>query len=68
MLLISSFYTLTCSPGMGKSDVAMETDSDADSGLPDLPDFFADKYFFIYGKMEATQRRLMTRYIIAYGG
>ncbi|KAL4224049.1 positive regulation of DNA ligase [Mactra antiquata] len=43
-------------------------DSDADSGFPELPDFFADKHFFIYGNMEATTRRCMVRYITAYAG
>ncbi|XP_052270427.1 DNA repair protein XRCC1-like isoform X1 [Dreissena polymorpha] len=48
---------------------AMETDSDgADSGLPELPDFFADKHFFIYGSMDSAERRLMTRFITAYAG
>ncbi|XP_059156974.1 DNA repair protein XRCC1-like [Physella acuta] len=40
----------------------------ADSGLPDLPDFFTDKHFFLYGDIEATELRLLTRYIAAYNG
>jgi DNA-repair protein XRCC1 len=46
----------------------IDADSDGDSGLPELPDFFADKHFFLYGEMEASQRRLMTRFITAYAG
>ncbi|XP_060573725.1 DNA repair protein XRCC1-like [Ruditapes philippinarum] len=45
-----------------------DADSDGDSGLPELPDFFADKHFFLYGEMEASTRRLMTRFITAYAG
>nr|KAG5708735.1 hypothetical protein BaRGS_034952 [Batillaria attramentaria] len=48
---------------------AMDTDDDgADSGLPDLPDFFADKHFFFYGDFDAKERRLLTRYVAAYDG
>ncbi|XP_070202995.1 DNA repair protein XRCC1-like isoform X2 [Littorina saxatilis] len=50
------------------SPVAMDTDDGADSGLPDLPDFFADKHFFFYGDFPAAERRLLTRYIAAYDG
>ncbi|ESO82175.1 hypothetical protein LOTGIDRAFT_176980, partial [Lottia gigantea] len=40
----------------------------SDSGLPELPDFFTDKVFFLYGDFSETERRLMTRYITAYNG
>ncbi|XP_052801501.1 DNA repair protein XRCC1-like isoform X2 [Mya arenaria] len=52
-------------PGPSKSGA--DSDS-ADSGLPELPDFLQDKNFFIYGSMDVTERRLMNRYIVAYGG
>ena len=42
-------------------------DSD-DSGLPDLPDYFTDKHFYLYGDFASTERRLLTRYITAYNG
>ncbi|GFO19050.1 DNA repair protein xrcc1-like [Plakobranchus ocellatus] len=49
-------------------DVASKEGGDSDSGLPDLPDFFSDKHFFFYGDFEATERRLLTRYVAAYNG
>ncbi|XP_053375045.1 DNA repair protein XRCC1-like isoform X2 [Mercenaria mercenaria] len=54
-------------PGPSKAGGG-DVDSDGDSGLPELPDFFADKHFFLYGEMAAAQRRLMTRFITAYAG
>lgn len=39
-----------------------------DSSLPDLPDFFTDKWFFFYGDMDPAEQRLLTRYIAAYNG
>ncbi|KAJ8312880.1 hypothetical protein KUTeg_010253 [Tegillarca granosa] len=45
-----------------------EDDDGADSGLPDLPDFFSDKHFFLYGTFSASERRLLRRYIAAYDG
>ncbi|XP_076438303.1 DNA repair protein XRCC1-like isoform X2 [Babylonia areolata] len=51
------------------SAVAMDTnDDDGDSGLPDLPDFFADKHFFFFGDFDGAEKRLLTRYIAAYDG
>ena len=49
-------------------DVAMDSDDGADSGFPDLPDFFAEKHFFFFGDFVAAERRLLTRYIAAYDG
>ena len=45
-----------------------EDDDGSDSGLPDLPEFFSDKRFFLYGDFPAGQQRLLTRYIAAYNG
>ncbi|KAK3084243.1 hypothetical protein FSP39_010617 [Pinctada imbricata] len=39
-----------------------------DSGLPELPDYFSDKHFFLYGDFPSAERRLLTRYITAYDG
>ena len=50
------------------SAAAMETDDEAESELPDLPDFFAEKHFFFFGDFAAPERRLLTRYIAAYDG
>lgn len=46
----------------------VDDDDDNDSGLPELPDFFTDKNFFLYGDFSVSERRLLTRYITAYDG
>ena len=51
----------------GKLETSTAEDG-SDSGLPDLPDFFTDKKFFFYGKIDNKERRLLTRYITAYDG
>ena len=43
-------------------------DESSDSGLPDLPDFFADKVFMFFGEFPAQEKRMLTRYIAAYDG
>ncbi|KAL3856427.1 hypothetical protein ACJMK2_011189 [Sinanodonta woodiana] len=43
-------------------------DDGSDSGLPELPDFFTEKHFFLYGDFKASERRLLNRYIAAYNG
>lgn len=50
------------------TSTVMDVDDGADSGLPDLPDFFTDKHFFFYGDFDQVERRLLTRYIAAYDG
>ncbi|CAL1529946.1 unnamed protein product [Lymnaea stagnalis] len=50
-----------------KSLTVTDTEND-DTGLPDLPDFFADKVIFFYGDMDPAEQRLLTRYIAAYNG
>ncbi|CAH1797161.1 unnamed protein product [Owenia fusiformis] len=53
-----------------KDEPGSSSDSD-DEGLPelpDLPDFFAEKYFFFYGKFAAADRRTLVRYITAFDG
>ncbi|XP_013394562.1 DNA repair protein XRCC1 [Lingula anatina] len=50
--------------GEGKS-----SSKDGGSGdLPDLPDFFSGKHFFLYGDFSATERRTIFRYITAFDG
>uniref|UniRef100_A0A8C3GGL4 BRCT domain-containing protein n=1 Tax=Cairina moschata TaxID=8855 RepID=A0A8C3GGL4_CAIMO len=47
------------------------TDENTDSEeepVPPLPDFFEDKTFFLYGDFEAPERRLLQRYVTAFGG
>ena len=36
--------------------------------LLDLPEFFSDLIFFLYGEFSLEDRKLLTRYITAYGG
>ncbi|XP_038065566.1 DNA repair protein XRCC1-like [Patiria miniata] len=36
--------------------------------IPDLPDFFADKIFFLYGKFDAEERRQISRLIVTFEG
>ncbi|XP_060076028.1 DNA repair protein XRCC1-like [Ylistrum balloti] len=43
-------------------------DDDDDSGLPELPDLFTNKNFFLYGDFSVSERRLIVRYITAYNG
>ena len=48
----------------------MEVDEETDEGvgLPDLPDLFTDKYFYLFGDFAVAERRLLTRFIAAYNG
>ena len=36
--------------------------------LHDLPNFFSECHFLLYGNFEPTERRQLTRYIMAYDG
>ncbi|XP_070535037.1 DNA repair protein XRCC1-like isoform X2 [Ptychodera flava] len=36
--------------------------------IPELPNFFSNSCFFFYGTFSEKERRLLTRYIIAYNG
>ncbi len=52
-----------------KPDIKPETNgTKGDMTLPDLPDFFHNKTFFLYGKFEAAERRTLFRFITAYDG
>ncbi|XP_061197907.1 DNA repair protein XRCC1-like isoform X2 [Saccostrea echinata] len=51
-----------------QSETSKAADDSDDSGLPDLPDYFTDKHFFLYGDFPSGERRLLTRYITAYNG
>ncbi|OWF35609.1 DNA repair protein XRCC1 [Mizuhopecten yessoensis] len=52
----------------GNSKMEEEEDDSNDSGLPELPDFFTNKNFFLYGDFSVSERRLLIRYITAYNG
>lgn len=56
-------------PSTSNQSGANKTGEDSDdSGVPDLPDYFTDKRFFLYGDFPSGERRLLTRYITAYNG
>lgn len=56
-------------PSTSNQSGASKTGEDSDdSGLPDLPDYFTNKGFFLYGDFPSGERRLLTRYITAYNG
>nr|XP_022340749.1 DNA repair protein XRCC1-like [Crassostrea virginica] len=56
-------------PSTSQHSGALKTGEDSDdSGLPELPDYFTDKHFFLYGDFPGSERRLLTRYITAYDG
>ncbi len=37
-------------------------------GIPELPNFFSGKNFFIYGSFDKEEKRQVKRFIIAFGG
>ena len=41
---------------------------DGEDKLPELPDFFTSKVFFLYGDFKPADRRVLNRFIIAYDG
>ena len=43
-------------------------DDSSDSGFPELPDFFRQKHFLLYGEFNEKTKRSMIRYITAYDG
>ncbi|XP_064360554.1 DNA repair protein XRCC1 isoform X2 [Dromaius novaehollandiae] len=45
-----------------------DENTDSDEPIPPLPDFFEDKTFFLYGDFAAPERRLLQRYVTAFGG
>ncbi|XP_035825741.1 DNA repair protein XRCC1 isoform X2 [Aplysia californica] len=55
-------------PGPSGAGAKHDGDDGSDSGLPDLPEFFTDKHFFLYGDFPSGEQRLLTRYIAAYNG
>lgn len=45
-----------------------EAPSEADLPIPELPDFFEGKHFFLYGEFPGDERRKLTRYVTAFNG
>ncbi|KAL1769578.1 DNA repair protein XRCC1 isoform X1 [Sigmodon hispidus] len=45
-----------------------EASPEADLPIPELPDFFQGKHFFLYGEFPGDERRKLTRYVTAFNG
>ncbi|XP_030067471.1 DNA repair protein XRCC1 isoform X2 [Microcaecilia unicolor] len=43
-------------------------EEDEDLPIPELPDFFLGKHFLLYGDFPPAERRMLSRYIIAFNG
>ncbi|XP_052617535.1 DNA repair protein XRCC1 isoform X1 [Peromyscus californicus insignis] len=45
-----------------------EASMEADLPIPELPDFFQGKHFFLYGEFPGDERRKLIRYVTAFNG
>ncbi|CAH7384863.1 DNA repair protein XRCC1 [Phodopus roborovskii] len=45
-----------------------EASTDAELPIPELPDFFQGKHFFLYGEFPGDERRRLIRYVTAFNG
>ncbi|XP_077576830.1 DNA repair protein XRCC1 [Stigmatopora nigra] len=55
-------------PYAGSTDENTDAEPEQDYPIPDLPEYFNGKHFFLYGKFPNNERRLLTRYIAAFNG
>ncbi|OCT73256.1 hypothetical protein XELAEV_18036235mg [Xenopus laevis] len=57
-------------PYAGSTDenTDVEEQKELDLPIPELPDLFLGKKFFLYGEFPAAERRMLLRYIIAFNG
>ncbi|KAM4651751.1 DNA repair protein XRCC1 isoform 2-T2 [Discoglossus pictus] len=57
-------------PYAGSTDenTEAEEEEELDLPIPELPDLFIGKRFFLYGEFPATERRMLHRYITAFNG
>ena len=59
-------------PFGGSTDEEMEVDEavvkEECLGLPELPNFFSNKHFFLYGTLKPLERRSLVRFITAFNG
>ncbi|XP_015677866.1 DNA repair protein XRCC1 [Protobothrops mucrosquamatus] len=57
-------------PYAGSTDenTDVEEQPEPDQPIPELPDLFVGKCFFLYGEFPSQERRLLNRYIIAFNG
>ncbi|XP_064425703.1 DNA repair protein XRCC1 [Latimeria chalumnae] len=54
-------------PYGGSTDENTEGE-EVDLPIPELPEFFAGKHFLLYGEFPNNEKRLLTRYIVAFHG
>ncbi|XP_061885830.1 DNA repair protein XRCC1 isoform X1 [Entelurus aequoreus] len=52
----------------GSTDENTDAEEEQDYPIPELPDYLKGKHFFLYGKFPNNERRLLTRYIVAFNG
>ncbi|KAG8549007.1 hypothetical protein GDO81_023157, partial [Engystomops pustulosus] len=57
-------------PYAGSTDenTDVEEEPEVDLPIPELPDLFVGKHFFLYGDFPSAERRLLQRYITAFNG
>ncbi|XP_054637066.1 DNA repair protein XRCC1 isoform X3 [Dunckerocampus dactyliophorus] len=55
-------------PYSGSTDENTDAEEEQDHLIPELPDYLKGKHFFLYGKFPDSERRLLTRYIVAFNG
>ncbi|KAM3921905.1 DNA repair protein XRCC1 isoform 2-T2 [Leptodactylus fuscus] len=57
-------------PYAGSTDENTDVEEEPEVSLPipELPDLFIGKHFFLYGEFPSTERRLLQRYITAFNG
>ncbi|XP_069496969.1 DNA repair protein XRCC1 [Ambystoma mexicanum] len=66
--LESSTKNVEEDPYTVSTDENTDIDDDVDLPIPELPDFFTGKHFFLYGDFPSTERRMLYRYITAFNG
>lgn len=57
-------------PYAGSTDenTDVEEEPEVDLPIPELPDLFVGKHFFLYGEFPPAERRMLQRYITAFNG
>ncbi|XP_054855790.1 DNA repair protein XRCC1 isoform X2 [Eublepharis macularius] len=54
--------------GSTDENTDVEEKGEPDQPIPELPDLFGGKHFFLYGEFPSQERRLLNRYITAFNG
>ncbi|XP_015268601.1 PREDICTED: DNA repair protein XRCC1 [Gekko japonicus] len=54
--------------GTTDENTDVEEKGEPDQPIPELPDLFVGKHFFLYGEFPSQERRLLNRYIAAFNG